>query len=74
MFLTRSGKPSRRHLEWRIRFFGMGAILALVGMATEQRWLVNVAIAVLGVGVLLGLLSRRGISREAAEEDDVETT
>ena len=29
MFVTRSGKPSRRHLEWRIRVFGMGAILAL---------------------------------------------
>ena len=29
MFVTRSGKPSRWHLEWRGRVFGMGAILTL---------------------------------------------
>ena len=29
MFVTLSGNPSRRHLEWWIRVFGMGAILAL---------------------------------------------
>ena len=68
MFLTRSGKPSRRHLEWRVRAFGMGAILALAGMWTEQPWLINVAIGVLGVGILLRLFARRGTSHE--EEED----
>jgi hypothetical protein len=70
MFVTRSGKLSRRHLEWRVRVFGMGAILALAGMWAEQPWLINVAIGVLGVGTLLRLFARRGISREETEEDE----
>ena len=45
-----------RHLELRVTLFGAGAILALVGMATEQSWLINVAIAVLIVGVLVRFL------------------
>jgi hypothetical protein len=68
MFVTRPGIPSRRHLEWRVRVFGMGAILALAGMWAEQPWLINVAIGVLGVGIILRLFARRGISRE--EEDE----
>ena len=68
MPVTRSGEPSRRHLEWRVRVFGMGAILALAGMWAEQPWLINVAIGVLGVGILLRLFARRGTSRE--EEDE----
>ena len=50
--------PSLRHLEWRIRLFGAGAILAVVGMATGQRWMVNVAIAVLLVGLILRFAGR----------------
>jgi hypothetical protein len=46
----------------------MGAILALAGMWAEQPWLINVAIGVLGVGILLRLFARRGTSRE--EEDE----
>ena len=69
MFITRSQKPSRSHLEWRVRLFGMGAILAVVGMGAEQPWLINVAIGVLGVGLLLGLLARGGISREEKEDE-----
>ena len=45
-----------RHLEVRVALFGAGAILALVGMATEQSWLINVAIAVLIVGVVVRFL------------------
>ncbi len=46
----------------------MGAILALVGMWTEQPWLINVAIGVLGVGMVVRLFSRQGTSHE--EEGD----
>lgn len=46
-------------LEWRIRIFGAGAILGLIGMWAGQRWLVNAAIVVLGIGVVLRALSRR---------------
>lgn len=47
--------PARpvRHLEWRVRLLGVGAVLALAGMAMERTWMVNVAIAVLAVGFLL---------------------
>jgi hypothetical protein len=45
-----------RHLELRVALFGVGAILALVGMATERSWLINVAIVVLVVGVLVRFL------------------
>ena len=69
MFITRSPKPSRSHLEWRVRLFGMGAILAVVGMGAEQPWLINLAIGVLGVGFLLGLLARRGIARAEGEDE-----
>ena len=55
-----------RHLEWRIRTFGVGAILAVVGMATGQSWLVNVAIVVLVIGVLLRFLPE---PRETGDED-----
>jgi hypothetical protein len=42
-----------RHLVWRIRLFGVGAILAVVGIAAEQAWLIDVAIVVLVIGVVL---------------------
>ena len=73
MFITRARKPSRSHLEWRIRTFGIGAILAVVGMGAEQPWLINVAIGVLGMGFALGMLARRGIphEEEGGEFDEV---
>ena len=68
-----SGDPPRsraaRHLEWKVRIFGAGALIAVVGMATGQRWLVNVAIAVLVVGVGLRFLDRR---EEPTEDEEPE--
>lgn len=58
--------PPSRHLEWRIRLFGAGAILGLVGMWGDQPWLVNVGIAVLAAGVLLRFLGGGG---EASDDD-----
>jgi len=55
-----------RHLEWRIRLFGVGAILAVVGMAAAQPWLINVAIVVLVIGVLLRFAPE---PRESGDED-----
>ncbi len=62
---------SAPHLEWRIRIFGAGAILGLVGMWAGAPWLVNVAIGVLGIGVVFRLLSRR--SHPPAEDDEAPT-
>lgn len=55
-----------RHLEWRVRLFGAGAILALVGMASGVEWLVNVAIGVLLVGFALRFVPERGDEEEDA--------
>ena len=51
----RSDRPVR-HLQWRVRLFGAGALLALGGMFLRLDWLVNVALAVLLVGFLLRFL------------------
>jgi hypothetical protein len=57
--LDRSRERPVRHLEWRIRLFGVGAILGVAGIATATSWLVNVAIGVLALGVLLRFLPGR---------------
>ena len=56
-------------LEWRVRIFGAGAILGLIGMWASQPWLVNAAIVVLGIGVVLRLL----IPRTGSPTEDDET-
>jgi hypothetical protein len=55
-FLTRSRKRSLKHLEWRVRLFGAGALLALVGISVQLPWLIYSAIVVLVAGMGLRLL------------------
>ncbi len=40
-----------RILEWRVRLFGIGAVLGLAGIFLEASWLVTVALVVLFAGV-----------------------
>ena len=40
IFVGRSRRATE-HLEWPIRLFGAGAILALVGMWAQQGWMIN---------------------------------
>ncbi|MFG1691023.1 hypothetical protein ACGF5M_02505 [Gemmatimonadota bacterium] len=54
--LTRSRKRSLKHLEWRVRLFGAGALLALVGIAVQLPWLIYTAIVVLVAGMALRFL------------------
>jgi hypothetical protein len=68
MFISRSN-PSLAYLEWRVRIFGAGAILAMVGIFTQQNWLIDVAIGVLLIGVALRFLGRRAAPDEDAEPD-----
>ncbi|MBW3536043.1 MAG: hypothetical protein KY453_12660 [Gemmatimonadetes bacterium] len=56
-----------RHLEWRVRLFGAGAILALVGMVRNAEWLVNLAIGVLLLGFALRFVPERGGDEEGGE-------
>lgn len=59
-FIRRSGSPSGHLLGWRVALFGVGGILAVIGMGIQLRWLVNVAIGVLFVGFLLRFLGSKG--------------
>jgi len=51
-FLDRSGRASRS-LEWKVRIFTLGAVLALVGVYLDERWLTGIAIVVLFSGMML---------------------
>ena len=55
MFIRRRSETGF-HLEWRIRFFGAGAILGVLGIYFEARWMIWLAIAVLVAGFLLRFL------------------
>lgn len=66
MFFDRSRKAGP-YLEWKVRFFTVGAVLAVVGMALNQRWMTWSAIGVLVAGMLLRFLPAGRIR----EVDDV---
>ncbi len=76
-FMDRSRRAGR-YLEWKVRIFAAGAILALGGMYLNQRWLVGVAILVLAAGMALRFLPAGGEPEEESEEeseaDEVEDT
>ena len=75
MIFARRSKPSLEHLEWRIRLFGVGAILAMVGIWSGQGWLINLAIGVLVIGFALRFLRRReGDEGTRADSDDEAAT
>lgn len=59
-------------LEWRIRIFGVGAIIGLFGMFAKVDWMVSAAIVVLAIGVILGLVNKRRsvtLDADAAADD-----
>lgn len=49
-FLTRSGSGGARFLDWKIRFFLVGAVVAFAGIYWEKSWLVTVGMVVLIAG------------------------
>lgn len=73
IFASRRG-GSAHFLEWRIRLFGVAAILAVFGIGAEQGWMVNLAIGVLAVAMVLGWIAKRRADEarwaEEAEGDD----
>ena len=69
MFFDRSRRAGR-YLEWKVRLFTLGAVLAVVGMATEQVWMTWAAIGVLVTGMLLRFLPG---GREVEVEDEQES-
>lgn len=56
---SRESQAAARKTLWlRIVTFVTGAILALIGIATETSWLIYAAVGVLAVGIALRLTSR----------------
>ncbi|MEK9501010.1 hypothetical protein [Gaopeijia maritima] len=60
------GRPIR-HLEWRVRLLGVGAVLALAGMYFDAGWMVNAAIGVLLISFVLRFLP--GGDEPVADDD-----
>jgi len=68
VFFDRSRRAGR-YLEWKVRLFTLGAVLAVVGMAMNQSWMTWTAIGVLVVGMMLRFLPG---GRVVDPEDDAE--
>ncbi len=56
-----------RHLEWRVRLAGSGAILAAFGIAADVEVLRWIAFAVLLAAAALSVLANRAASHEDEE-------
>lgn len=69
MFIDRR-KRGGTYLQWRARLLGIGAVLALVGIATGREWVINVAIGVLVLGFGLRFLEGRDVPEEAEEDEE----
>lgn len=62
MIFRISRKPpgeSDPYLQWKVRLFMLGAVIAAAGMTTEISWLVWAGVAVLAVGLGLRFLPKR---------------
>ena len=68
-FLTRSGSGGARFLDWKIRFFVVGAALAFAGIYLEKFWLVTVAVVALISGAALRFVGA-GTSDDIGEAED----
>jgi hypothetical protein len=74
LFFDRSRRAGH-YLEWKVRFFTVGATLAIGGMLLDKRWVVGVAIVILAAGMLLRFLPTGeepddGSSAEEEEGDE----
>ncbi len=69
IFLDRSRRADQYPwLEWKVRLFVMGSVLAVGGMVMEEGWIIILAIVVLVAGFCLRFLpGGRGVREE---EDD----
>jgi hypothetical protein len=70
VFLDRSRRAEGYPwLVWKVRFFVIGAALAVGGMVLEMDWIVGLAIVVLALGFLVRFLpGGQGVRSEEEEE------
>jgi hypothetical protein len=55
---TSRGSGEHRYTNAKVAIFCVGAGIACVGIATDERWIITVAIVVLFFGFLLRFLER----------------
>lgn len=63
---TRTAGP---WLEWKVRLFTVGAVLALGGMYLDESWVVGAAMVVLVMGMLVRFLPAPGSDAEGERQD-----
>ena len=67
---------SRQFLEWRIRIFIAGALIALVGIYFDEQWITGLAIVVLITGFFIRFLPSnylRKLDPESSEDSAIES-
>jgi hypothetical protein len=69
-FHRRSAPTDARFLEWKVRLFTIGAVLALAGMYLELGWMVGVAIGFLVAGFALRFVPNEPSGGEVEDEWD----
>ena len=52
-FLASRSDSDHSWLEWKIRLFSVAAVLSLVGIYFDERWVIGAAIMVLALGIVL---------------------
>ena len=65
---VRGGSAAGRHLEWKVRIFSAGAVLALVGIYLGKSWVTLLAIVVLVAGA--GLRFLPAVAPDELDEGD----
>ena len=73
IFYSRRRDSSDPYLDWKIRLFFAGAILAMVGIGLESSVLVGLAIPVLLLGIGLRILPGGKSDAEGGDPEEGET-
>lgn len=57
-------------LEWKVRLFSVAAVLVLIGLYLDNRWLTGLAIVLLAVAMLLRFLPGGSAHGMRPEDED----
>ena len=60
LFIARRGPREDRYLEWKIGLFSVAAVIALVGIFLDERWMTGTALVLLVGGMFLRFLPGGG--------------
>jgi hypothetical protein len=71
--VSRTRRGPDPYLPFKQLIFAIGAFLAMIGIAIDRPWLVNIAIGVLLLGIVLRFAGiRRGRAKDPDPEEDEE--